>query len=387
GQPLSGGQASPYGQRSPAPQAHGQQPQGPQAYGQPSVEGLSSGQAQAAGSSFGQAGVGQAGVGLAGYGQASGPRASYGESPAAGQQHGGQLPLYGQAPAQQPSATAPFGQQQSAAPQAFGQPPSGQPPYGQPPAAQPPAGPLSYGQPPAGQPAYRQPPAGPPAYGQPPAGPLAYGQAPAGQQWPADQPSSGQQGAQPGRGQAAGESGGGAAGTKTWLPADETERVRGAATGMGALRLARREPGPAREFVGGLVYAGASLGALIVLALILSPLGDHWWVQAFRFLLIALIAGVFIGVIRAIRALVRGRMAIYLYDQGVVGTKRGGLRAIGWDRMSQVVVFTTEGVHLVADDNPMLVPQAVVGEDADREQFLDTLLPPLQHRGVEILRF
>jgi hypothetical protein len=172
-----------------------------------------------------------------------------------------------------------------------------------------------------------------------------------------------------------------------WFPAEETDRVRAAAHGLGVLRLARREPGPGKEFVRGVVIGVGSLVALVVISLILTPFRDQSWVQIVRVPLIVLVAGVLIGLIRAVRALVRARMTIYLYDHGAVGTKRSGIRTIPWDRVTQVVVFTSEGVHIVADDNPMIVPDDVVGAGPAREQFLSVLLTPVQHRGIEVLRF
>jgi hypothetical protein len=45
----------------------------------------------------------------------------------------------------------------------------------------------------------------------------------------------------------------------TWRPAPEPERVRVAAAGLGALRPARQELGPAGEFQGGIALAAGSV--------------------------------------------------------------------------------------------------------------------------------
>ncbi len=177
-------------------------------------------------------------------------------------------------------------------------------------------------------------------------------------------------------------------GPTTWRPALETDRVRSAAAGLGALRLARQEPGPAGESIRGIALAAGSTIALVVIVLILSPFGDAGWVKIFRWLLVVLIAGVLIGLIRAVRALVRARMAVYVYDYGVVGTARSGIRTIHWDQVTQIVVFSTASVHVVAEGRPMIIPDAVVGGgSADKAEFLNAVVPPLEQRGVEVLRF
>ncbi|MFD9460285.1 hypothetical protein [Streptomyces sp. NPDC060027] len=174
----------------------------------------------------------------------------------------------------------------------------------------------------------------------------------------------------------------------TWQPALEMDRVRSAAAGLGVLRLARREPGGAGESLRGIALAVGSAAGLAVTGLILSQFEDAGWVQIFRGLLIALIAGVLIGLIRAVRGLVRARMAVYVYDHGVVGTARRSIRTIRWDQVTQIVVFSTEGVHIAAEERPMIIPAAVVGGGAaDRAEFLNAVVPPLEQRGVEVLRF
>ncbi len=91
--------------------------------------------------------------------------------------------------------------------------------------------------------------------------------------------------------------------------------------------------------------------------------------------------------IRAVRGLVRARMAVYVYDHGRVGANRGAVRTIRWGQVTQLVVFSTEGVHVVADGLPMIIPQDVIGgKPADRDEFLDALVPALEQRGTEILR-
>ncbi|MGX4691526.1 hypothetical protein [Streptomyces sp. JNUCC 63] len=177
-------------------------------------------------------------------------------------------------------------------------------------------------------------------------------------------------------------------GPTTWQSALETDGVRTAAAGLGALRLARREPGGAGESLRGIALAVGSAVALVVINLILSSFRDAGWVQVFRGLLIVLIAGVLIGLIRAVRGLARARMAVYVYDYGVVGTARRGIRTIRWDQVTQIVLFSNEGMHIVAEERPMIIPATVVGGGtADRAEFLNAVVPPLEQRGVEVLRF
>lgn len=178
-----------------------------------------------------------------------------------------------------------------------------------------------------------------------------------------------------------------AAGPVTWQPAPETDGVRAGAAGLGVLRLARQEPGRAGETLRGAGLAAGSAIALVAMNAILSSFGDAGWVSIFRALLIVLVAGVLIGLIRAVRGLVRARMAVYVYDFGVVGAARGRTRTIRWEQVTQLVVLSTEGVHIVAEQRPMIVPANVVGGPEDRTQFLNAVVPPLQQRGVEILRF
>ncbi|GGQ76903.1 hypothetical protein [Couchioplanes azureus] len=177
-------------------------------------------------------------------------------------------------------------------------------------------------------------------------------------------------------------------GTTTWRPALETDRVRSAAAGLGALRLARREPGPAGETLNGIALAIGSAAALYVINLILTPFGDAGWVTILRGLLIVLVAGVLIGLIRAVRGLLRARMAVYIYDHGLVGTARGAIRTIRWDQVTQIAIFATEGVHVGAENQPMIIPAAVYGGGSeDKAEFLNAVLPPLEQRGVDIRRF
>ncbi|MFE1246365.1 hypothetical protein [Streptomyces sp. NPDC058735] len=174
----------------------------------------------------------------------------------------------------------------------------------------------------------------------------------------------------------------------TWQPAIETDRVRSAAADLGVLRLARREPGGPGESLRGIALAVGSAVALVVINMALSPFRDSGWLQIVRGLLIVLVAGVLIGLIRAVRGLVRARMAVYVYEYGLVGTARRGIRAIRWDQVVQIIVFSTEGVHIAPEGHPMIIPAAVVGGGAaDRAEFLNAVLPPLEQRGVEILRF
>jgi hypothetical protein len=50
-------------------------------------------------------------------------------------------------------------------------------------------------------------------------------------------------------------------------------------------------------------------------------------------------------------------MAVDVYDHGRVGANRGAVRTIRWGQVTQLVVFSTEGVHVVADGLPMIIPQ------------------------------
>lgn len=177
-------------------------------------------------------------------------------------------------------------------------------------------------------------------------------------------------------------------GPTTWQPALETDRVRSAAADLGVLRLARREPGGPGEFLRGIALAVGSAVALVVINLALSPFRDSGWLQMLRGLLIVLVAGVLIGLIRAVRGLVRARMAVYIYEYGLVGTARRGIRTIRWEQIAQIIVFSTEGVHIAAEERPLIIPATVVGGGAaDRAEFLNAVLPALEQRGVEILRF
>ncbi|MFE2581610.1 hypothetical protein [Streptomyces sp. NPDC059378] len=176
-------------------------------------------------------------------------------------------------------------------------------------------------------------------------------------------------------------------GPAPWQPAPESDRVRSAAAGLGALRLARREPGRAGETLRGIVLAVGSAAGLAVMGLVLSRFEDSGWTGIFRGLAIALLAGVLIGLIRAVRGLVRARMAVYVYDHGLVGAARGRARAIRWEQATQIVVFSSEGVHISAGDRPMIIPADVVGAGADRAEFLDAVVSPLEQRGVEVRRF
>ncbi|MGW2824797.1 hypothetical protein ACWC24_27915 [Streptomyces sp. NPDC001443] len=176
-------------------------------------------------------------------------------------------------------------------------------------------------------------------------------------------------------------------GPTTWQPALETDRVRSAAAGLGALRLARREPGRAGESLRGFGLAAGSAAGLVVMGLVLSRFEDSGWTGAFRGLAIALLGGVIVGLIRGVRGLLRARMAIYVYDHGLVGTARSRTRAIRWEQVTQVVVFSSEGVHIAAGDWPMIIPADVVGGAADRAEFLDAVVSPLEQRGVEVRRF
>ncbi|MFB7334391.1 hypothetical protein ACFC00_22495 [Streptomyces adustus] len=176
-------------------------------------------------------------------------------------------------------------------------------------------------------------------------------------------------------------------GPATWQPAQETDRVRSTAAGLGALRLARREPGRAGESLRGLGLAIGSAAGLVVMGLVLSRFEDSGWTGIFRGLAIALLAGVLIGLIRAVRGLVRARMSIYVYEHGLVGTARSRARAVRWEQVTQIVVFSTEGVHITAGEWPMIIPADVVGGGADRAEFLDAVVSPVEQRGVEVRRF
>lgn len=185
-----------------------------------------------------------------------------------------------------------------------------------------------------------------------------------------------------------------AAGDRTSGPADPPERITriAAQRGLGGLVDVRRELSTGGSLITGGGTAAVSIAGMWLLSLIPGATSAFSWVHSVvRIFVLMLFFAMVWGIVIAVRGLVVGSRACFLFEGGLVAKRRSGPIAVSWPeiavlrtvyRRNQGSEGKIAGYRVEIGNGPSFVVPLVLVDG--RDAFIDRIVERLRAHGRPI---